>query len=473
MTTTSVSQDLQTFPRNTLQYLDSVRPAQLIRAPDMTISLGLATAAATALDNPDILPHGSDQLCRKTRASIPSHIKLDDLFQRWREDIMSASSLACSGSPETEKHLLDDLTLDFGEKLALHTTAMATATEPSPQGSPNTFSLSSISSESLPSLCQDCDSEPSWGSPSSSSFLTAAPSIAPLEKCRRRPRSLILLPSETPDIHPLDSAYAIVDDDGCMPDDVALSLPINTSKAEPRSGLRPLISLSLQTLKSRALYSLQSFSLQNRFVVPAGGAKKPAESTQTDGLWSHPYLFPRLSSEIRPQPFADAPTVSERHYFNPTTPLTLDQQRASYREALHPPSVPRSTTRGATPLVPLQPSSATQCSTRRRTRRASTCSAESSSNKLPSHATAQLASSHVRRREPRENADFLRVAVLEMNMRRHGKLDDAAVGKARIWLPPRATTVRRQEPSYHSSGTDARSQVTPIRWSSILTSELV
>jgi hypothetical protein len=43
----------------------------------------------------------------------------------------------------------------------------------------------------------------------------------------------------------------------------------------------------------------------------------------------------------------------------------------------------------------------------------------------------------VRQREPRENSDFLRVIVLEMNMRRVGKLDTKAVGKARIWLPPR------------------------------------
>lgn len=43
----------------------------------------------------------------------------------------------------------------------------------------------------------------------------------------------------------------------------------------------------------------------------------------------------------------------------------------------------------------------------------------------------------VRQREPRENSDFLRVIVLEMNMRRTGKLDAKAGGRARVWLPPR------------------------------------
>ncbi|KAF1815786.1 hypothetical protein P152DRAFT_446804 [Eremomyces bilateralis CBS 781.70] len=42
-----------------------------------------------------------------------------------------------------------------------------------------------------------------------------------------------------------------------------------------------------------------------------------------------------------------------------------------------------------------------------------------------------------RPREPRENSDFLRVIVLEMNMRRVGKLDRKAGGRAKIWLPPR------------------------------------
>jgi hypothetical protein len=41
-----------------------------------------------------------------------------------------------------------------------------------------------------------------------------------------------------------------------------------------------------------------------------------------------------------------------------------------------------------------------------------------------------------RQREPRENRDFLRVFVCEMNMRKSGKLSDEAVGHARLWLPP-------------------------------------
>lgn len=42
-----------------------------------------------------------------------------------------------------------------------------------------------------------------------------------------------------------------------------------------------------------------------------------------------------------------------------------------------------------------------------------------------------------RQREPRENSDFLRVIVLEMNMRRNGRLKEAEPGRARLWLPAR------------------------------------
>lgn len=42
-----------------------------------------------------------------------------------------------------------------------------------------------------------------------------------------------------------------------------------------------------------------------------------------------------------------------------------------------------------------------------------------------------------RPREIRENGDFLRVIVLEMNMRREGKLSETAHGRARVFLPPR------------------------------------
>lgn len=52
--------------------------------------------------------------------------------------------------------------------------------------------------------------------------------------------------------------------------------------------------------------------------------------------------------------------------------------------------------------------------------------------------TDRYTGASTRQREPRENSDFLRVIVLEMNMRRAGKLGQAAPGRARLWLPARS-----------------------------------
>jgi len=79
---------------------------------------------------------------------------------------------------------------------------------------------------------------------------------------------------------------------------------------------------------------------------------------------------------------------------------------------------------------------------------------------------AQSEPPDVRQREPRENSNFLRVIVLEMNMRRVGKLDSKAVGKARIWLPPRKLGASKA-PSVQ--GPTSR---VPDRWVAVLAEEV-
>lgn len=63
-----------------------------------------------------------------------------------------------------------------------------------------------------------------------------------------------------------------------------------------------------------------------------------------------------------------------------------------------------------------------------------------------------------RPREMRENSDFIRIAVMEMAMRRNGKLDDQKPGRARWALPP------RQAPRHPDKiGADG----VPIRWRAV------
>ena len=65
-----------------------------------------------------------------------------------------------------------------------------------------------------------------------------------------------------------------------------------------------------------------------------------------------------------------------------------------------------------------------------------------------------------RQREPRENSDFLRVVVLEMNMRRRGKLREDIPTRARVWLPPRKSSPYRLLGKYEDGDDDT----IPSRW---------
>lgn len=63
-----------------------------------------------------------------------------------------------------------------------------------------------------------------------------------------------------------------------------------------------------------------------------------------------------------------------------------------------------------------------------------------------------------RQREMRENSDFIRVAVMEMAMRKNGKLDEQRPGRARWALPPRKTSTKA-----YAIGNDG----VPARWVSV------
>jgi len=76
-----------------------------------------------------------------------------------------------------------------------------------------------------------------------------------------------------------------------------------------------------------------------------------------------------------------------------------------------------------------------------------------------------------RQREPRENGDFLRVIVLEMNMRRVGKLDAKTAGRARVWLPPRKATGGEALASGKATGEVPAGEV-PARWVGVAVDDL-
>jgi hypothetical protein len=71
----------------------------------------------------------------------------------------------------------------------------------------------------------------------------------------------------------------------------------------------------------------------------------------------------------------------------------------------------------------------------------------------------------LKQREPRENRDFLRVFVAEMEMRRHGKLRDDVEGRARMWLPPIEEKHANTVPSTSEASSVGKDlKLCPKRW---------
>jgi hypothetical protein len=136
------------------------------------------------------------------------------------------------------------------------------------------------------------------------------------------------------------------------------------------------------------------------------------------------------TDERRPPVLADTPSPALRRYLNPTSSARIAEPRARGNSNSR--------------AVPMQTYKIERS-------RSITMSAPPPSIRMRSHHTpppspepvaAQTAPPlplppAMRPREMRENPDFIRIAVMEMAMRRSGKLDDNKPGRARWALPPR------------------------------------
>lgn len=161
-----------------------------------------------------------------------------------------------------------------------------------------------------------------------------------------------------------------------------------------RLNFKSNLTASIRVLKSAAR-SFSSISVTAPFTQP--------DDYLTRSILS---ITPQFTDEKRPAPTLDAPTPALRRYLNPTnafpdSPCTGAIQMQTYSTSLKP-----------------------------------NPDADSDGRDAP-EALSHVSGPAARPREVRENGDFLRVIVLEMNMRRGGKLSDTAHGKAKLVLPPR------------------------------------
>ncbi|QIW94953.1 hypothetical protein AMS68_000471 [Peltaster fructicola] len=357
-----------------------------------------ALLAMTAI--PPMRPHQS----RRRRTTDTPQMTIDELVTYWKSDSSLRSSV---GSSPSMSVLLD--AIDDSEELH---SRKASVEEPS------FCSARSTSTDSIPSLDADDSSSLSVRSPSTPASLRSRRSITNLRREKSKSSSV---GEECLFDHPLIAP--LVDPEEYESEE-GFPHTRQTPTRKSRSSFRSNLTTSLQALKNAALGSLAFKSQSQTRDGPKGGSQ-----LADDVLWSHPFLFPRLSPEIRPS-IQGTPTQAQRRYLNPM-PLTFEEQEAPFQQALHAPYLAEAVEEA--PLIQLQPYS--------RNRRRATRTRSKTPDPQSEAGRVQQLTTNIRQRETRENADFLRVVVLEMNMRRAGKLE---VGRAKIWLPPRQVGERAE-----------------------------
>ncbi|KAL8788220.1 MAG: hypothetical protein Q9195_007389 [Heterodermia aff. obscurata] len=290
--------------------------------------------------------------------------------------------------------------------------------EHSSYGSDTTLDVSfldrSLSVDSMPSLDEDSGS---LTSPSIS--LPSTPKLSTRSRNGHERRTKELSPLKSEDCildHPLLPPSSV--DKPISEDDAEVQVSRHRGFSRSTSALKSNLSASIARIRSAA----RSFT---NFTAPAISR----DEYLTRSLLS---ISPPFTDERRPSPTQGPPDPALRRYLNPTnfspselhihhdhpqSPSNRDRCTASIQLQSYK-RVPRSFDKASAPPI-------------------FTSSKEKADAAMVAAAEEPFITPYPRQREPRENSDFLRVIVLEMNMRRSGQLGDSMPGKARMSLPAR------------------------------------
>jgi hypothetical protein len=307
----------------------------------------------------------------------------------------------------------------------------------SENGRESILSTRTMSSESMPSLDDESinDASPSISSlstPHSSSISRGRKSLP-----SRRLQPLSLAGQTVSVDHPLSMSDIDVDEldfrvfqKSQHKDEPKLDIEIESPRR--KSAFKSNLTASIRALR----YAAKSFSsLTTPMITPDDFLTRSIISIDPQVPFTDERMPPRLE---------DTPTPELRRYLNPTTNAPI--------EAHVPPSL-------------AQTMSATKCtaSIQMQTYKISR-SAKSTSPNVISRRTQSISEDAfvevatgplARQRDMRENSDFIRIAVMEMLMRKKGKLDDQKPGRARWALPPRKPPTKPYEIAENG---------VPVRW---------
>ncbi|KAL8652287.1 MAG: hypothetical protein Q9210_002769 [Variospora velana] len=286
--------------------------------------------------------------------------------------------------------------------------------------------LGSLSTESMPSLDTDTESAYASSSPSTPGLPNTGRHLL-----ERRSKSISSsVPEDSNADHPLLIVPSKDEPSSSVLSPKNEAKDVKTLAARTRPSIGSNLTASLRRLK----YAARKLSNTNSPTILPDDNEARVTLSQAS----------QFASERRPLPCAEPPDPALRRYFNPITvsPAELYTYRDNGDHRVSP--------TGCTASIQMQ----TYQPGAQKSERASTPPIFVLAASRHSAVDEPAGSAAPRHREPRENSDFLRVIVLEMNMRKVGKLSDAAPGRARLWLPARQASMQNED-----SG-----NATPRRW---------
>jgi len=412
-------------------------PDRKHRAKEAHSPDAIPPSVAALLAITSIPPPRSTRHARQTRSTREKRMTVEDIIER-SQVTEKEFSLSLAKGPLGPLDLLLTAPEDLeDDDMSLCESTLGSA-----------LSTRTDSVESMPSLGSSFATE---------GFSSVESPRTPRRKRNIQPTRRSLEPVSSPcgeqDDHPLSSPDEVV------LDDLDLSFPVlfdQDAELEGKKTSRLPFTPFKSAFKSNLTASLRALRQAARSISSLNLTSIPPDDFLTRSILT---LDPKVpyTDERRPPPLEEEPTAELRRYLNPTTAVRLEQPS---------PSGPGPVTKAFTASIQMQTykvhrARSSSSSSSRAPYPSAGPSAKQPASQSPQQQRAAVVEYPVpgpRQREMRENSDFIRVAVMEMAMRKRGKLDDQKPGRARWALPPRKTSDRP-----YAIGPDG----VPARWVAI------
>lgn len=386
-----------------------------VHSPD---AIPASVAALLAVTN--IPPPRSSRSHRQRRTATEKRMTVESIIERSQEAEQEFSLTLGKGSPldlllsPPEDPDIDDVSLGESNAGSPFSRTLSLDSVPS-LGDSYTHTMSSVDMSSV---------ETPFTSPKSKKSQPTRKSLEPVSSPRGDVES-----------HPLSSPRVEVEE---LDFRVFNESPSKDAKSETQVPYRPLKT----AFKSNLTASLRALRQAARSFSSLNFSSIPPEDFLTRSILTIDPQVP-FTDERRPQ-LEEEPTAAIRRYLNPTTnsrlehplPVTAPAAGGGFTASIQMQTYKVQRARGASPAA--------------RMPRRSLDGSEGDEDALLKGSEKKLISlvfplPGPRQREMRENSDFIRIAVMEMAMRKRGKLDDQRPGRARWALPPRKTSMKPYE----------------------------